>query len=186
MSSAAVTSGTLSAEEYWALPDDGRRTELVRGKVLTIPSPGFQHGELCLRIGFVIMQFLAAKPFGRIVSNDAGVITERDPDTVRGPALSFYSFDRLPSHQSPQGYPDVAPDLSLEVKSPSDRWNKLVSKAAELLDAGVTVVCIVDPESQKVQIHRADEAVRTLARDEFLEFADVLPGFSVRVGDLFR
>jgi Uma2 family endonuclease len=186
MSTIIAPPALLTAEQYWALPDDGRRTELVRGRVVTMPSPGFEHGELCINIGFLIKQFLLTNPVGRIIGNDSGIVTERGPDTVRGPDLTYYSFAKVPASQSPKGYPTVPPELAIEVKSPSDRWNNLTLKAGELLNAGVMVVCIVDPDRTQAQVHRADEPVQTLKGDALLEFADVLPGFSVPVRQLFE
>jgi Uma2 family endonuclease len=134
----------------------------------------------------VIQQFLVTNPVGRIIGNDSGVVTERGPDSVRGPDVSFYSYARIPRGESPRGYPSIAPELAIDVKSPSDRWNSLRLKAGELLNAGVTVVCIADPDRQKIEVHRADDPVVTLQIEDTLEVPDVLPGFSVPVRQLFE
>ena len=110
----------LTAEEFFLLPDpdDGSQQELVRGEVVTMPLPGGMHGVVCLKAARRIGNFVEDNDLGTATSNDTGFITERDPDTVRGPDVSFWSRDRLP--EIPDGYIAIPPDLVVEVVSPED------------------------------------------------------------------
>jgi Uma2 family endonuclease len=111
---------------------------------------------------------------GRVVSNDGGILTERAPDTVRGGDVAYSSYARVPQGPLPAGYLDVVPELVFEVRSPTDRWSRLITKAGEYLEAGVTVVCLLDPVSETAQVYRADELPRTLNAEDELDLPDVL------------
>lgn len=175
----------LTAEQYAALPDDGRLTELVRGKVVEMPSPTPSHGFVCLNVGSAVRDFVRARDLGRVVSNDSGVQTERGPDTVRGPDVAFYSYGRVPRGPLPEGY-WPAPELVFEVKSPSDRWAVITAKVGEYLTSGVVVVCAVDPKTRSVAVYFGDELPRRLTAEEELALPEVLPGFSVLVRQFFE
>src|SRR3954447_11093781 len=122
----------LTAEEFFHLPNppDGSKQELVRGEVVTMPPPGFRHGDVQLAIGSLLRQFVRSNRTGR-VTVESGVVTEDDPDTVRGPDVSFWSYERLPADQKPVGYPEVAADLCVEVRSPDQSLRGLRAKARE-------------------------------------------------------
>ena len=111
----------LTAEQYLALPDDGRLTELVRGRVVEMPSPKPAHGYYCGNVYWVLRGYVQPRNLGRVVSNDSGVQTERGPDTVRGPDVAFYSYAKVPKDQAPEDYPTVPPELVFEVRSPSNQ-----------------------------------------------------------------
>ena len=93
---------------------------------------------------------------GQVLSNDSGVITERDPDTVRGADISFYSYQRLSKGPIPAGYLPFPPNLVVELCSPDDRWRDLLVKVNEYLEVGVTAVVVLDPEPRTAHIFRAD------------------------------
>ena len=71
------------------------------------------------RRSFDHRQFCDEHNLGHVVSNDSGVVTERDPDTVRGADVAFYSYGRVPPGPFPRGYLAVAPELVFEVRSPT-------------------------------------------------------------------
>jgi len=179
----------LTAEEYFRLPQPDVPTELVRGEVVEMNQPGFQHGKVSNRIGRLLDEFAEANDCGEVASNDSGVITEREPDTVRGPDVAYYSFSRLPKNQEPEGYPEVPPDLVFEVLLPSNRWPQVLTKVAEYLQAGVTVAVVVDPKWNQLHIYRSEEAeepVAVLNESDTFELPELLPGFSITVGKLIR
>lgn len=88
----ATVERLLTAEEYAQLPGNGVPTELVRGKVVCLNIPSSRHGWLCMRVGKLLANYVDHRELGRVFCNDAGMITERDPDTVRGPDVSFFSY----------------------------------------------------------------------------------------------
>lgn len=177
----AIGEKLLSAEDYFALPGENRPTELVRGKVIEMNPPGFRHGAVCARIIHRLLQHLESCDLGVVTGNDAGVITERDPDSVRGPDVAFYSYGRVPRGSEPVGYPGVAPEVVFEVLSPEDRWAEVHRKTAEYLEAGVLVVCVVDPLRRRVHVYEPDHAGIVLAADEELTLPRVLPALRLPV-----
>src|SRR5439155_18111948 len=97
-------------------PADGSRQELVRGVIITMPPPGMPHGICCSKIDRRLGGFIETHQLGLICCNDTGFVTERDPDSVRGADISFWSKERLPEMVT--GYPEIPPDLAVEVVSP--------------------------------------------------------------------
>jgi Uma2 family endonuclease len=175
----------LTIEEYVRLPDDDRRTELVRGKVIERRFPYPFEGFICGNVGGAVGQYAEAHRLGR-VTIDTGVVTARDPDTVRGADVCFYSFKRLPGPLPEEGYTAVAPDLVVEVWSPSNRWPKVMAKVTEYLEVGVTVVCVMIPRDRTAVIYRDNPTPETVAADADLTLPDVLPGFRVPLRQFFE
>jgi Uma2 family endonuclease len=180
----ATPAKLLTAEEYLRLPDLGVPTELVRGEIVEMNRPGFRHGVVCGIIAGTVREFAKSRSLGRIATNDSGVVTERGPDTVRGPDVAYYSYQRVPKGQTPKGYPDQRPEITFEVLSPDDRWKDVHAKVAEYLAAGVDVVVVVDPDSETAHVSFPDQPGRILEANDRLEFPGILPGFSVSVAEL--
>ena len=91
--------GLLTAEEYRLLPDTGRLTELVQGKVVDMNMPAPRHGYFCSNIVGILRLHVREQGLGRVMCNASGVVTERGPDTVRGADVAFYSYARLPKER---------------------------------------------------------------------------------------
>src|SRR5262245_51751487 len=183
---ATVAARLLTAEEFHRTPPpaDGAKVELVRGEVVKVCRPGFAHGYTQVRVCGLLDQYGRPQRRGRAVVK-TGVITERDPDTVRGPDVSYWSVERLPWDQTPQGYPDSAPDLAVEVLSPNNRLARIREKMREYFNRNVRMVWVVDPEDRTVTVYRALEEGRVLHESATLTGEDVLPGFSCQVAELF-
>ena len=175
----------MTAEEYWLLPDQGQPTELVRGRIVTMNMPAPRHGEICANTVYIVRSHLDTNDVGRVVSNDSGVVTERDPDTVRGGDVGFYSYKRVSKGRLPPGYLTVSPDVVFEVRSPGDRWREILAKVAEYLAAGVLRVCVLDQQTETITVYSPDEPEVKLTRDQELVLPDILPGFGVRVDRFF-
>jgi len=177
----------ITAEEYAAMRDLGRPTELVRGEIVEMNQPIPLHGYIALNVGAILREFVRKNDLGRVFGHDSGVITERDPDTVRGPDVWYASYDKIPRGKLPKKYLDAIPDIAIEVLSPYDRWSKVLGKIAEFLEAGVPVVCVLDPDEETAELFYGDHARdRKLSADEDLTFPEILPGFSVKVAELFE
>lgn len=182
----ATATALLTAEEFARRPRpaDGSREELVRGEVITMPPPGFRHGKVAQVVGYRLMRFIEDQPIGTVTA-ETGVHTEDDPDSVRGPDVSFWSFGRLPKDHDPAVYAEVPADLCVEVRSPSNSAKGLRAKAAEYLRAGVRMVWVIDPEDRSVTVFRKPGRGLTVWDDEVLDGEDVLPGFACPVSKLF-
>ena len=179
------TSTLITAEEYLLHADSGRPTELVEGIIRAMNPPGFRHGQICNTIGRLLGNFVDEHECGRVVSNDSGVITRRDPDTVRGADVAYYSYETVPRDHTPEGYPPGPPDIVFEVLSPSDQRSGIDQKVDEYLQAGVAVVCVVDDRGKVVTIHRCEQDAQVLGEAEEMTLPGVLPGFVVAVSKLF-
>lgn len=176
----------ITAEEFARMPDppDGSKEELVRGVIVRLPIPGFRHGFCQSNVGFLLRAYARANRNGR-VTVESGLQTEFDPDTVRGPDVAFWSAERLPLDQVPQGYADVAADLVVEIQSPSSRRQTTQDKIREYLNRGVRMIWIVEPEARTVTVYRQAGEGRLLWDDATLSGEDVLPGFQCRVAEFF-
>jgi Uma2 family endonuclease len=177
----------LTAKEYLQFPANGLFTELVRGRVVHMNPPTPWHGFVCGKVDRIMGGFIENQDLGYPVINDSGILTEHAPDTIRGADFAFYSYHRVPKGTLlKQGYLAVTPDLALEVKSPTDRWKDIWTKVAEYLNAGVSVVCVLDPERMTATVYLPDEPERKFEADDTLTLPSVLPGFSVVVRRFFE
>jgi Uma2 family endonuclease len=181
----AITQKTLlTAEEFFLLrnPPDGSQQELVRGEIITMPPPGGLHGVACSKTDRKLGAFIDSGPGGTLVCNDTGFITERDPDSVRGPDISYWSKERL--QEVPVGYIEIAPDMLVEVQSPSNTWKQIRAKIKEYFAKGVRLVWMLAPEDRTLTIYRTADEGRVLHETATVTGEDVLPGFECRVSDL--
>jgi len=169
------------------LHDSEARVELFRGRVVRYPVPQGPHGYICGNAGFLVSQFVRDHKLGRVFSNDTFVrVRLNEPtDTVRGADVAFVSFAKMPAGDVPAG-PLPAPDLVIEVRSPSDRISQLSAKASEYLEAGVTVVIVIDPDTQSLAVYRENEFPIRMHNGDELTLPDVLPGFAVQVKKFFE
>jgi Uma2 family endonuclease len=82
-------------------------------------------------------------------------------------------------------YWPIAPDLAVEVVSPSDRAAEVLAKVAEYLEAGTRLVWVVYPQTQKIVVYRPSADVQMLSVSDTLEGGDVVPGFACPVAEVF-
>lgn len=189
MTATRIPPKRIDLEEFLRLESNGRPNELVRGRIIEMNPPFPYHGWVCGNVIQILGLHVKSNKLGRVMSNDSGVHTEREPDTLRGADVAFYSFERLPPGPfSRDQYLSVVPEFIVEVRSPSDRWSQVFEKVTEYLAAGVTAVCVLDPNpvSAGATIYRDNrEPVAFKAEDE-LTVPDVLPGFHVRVAEFWE
>jgi len=176
----------LSAEDLAALPDDGSKHELQAGLLVSEPAPGARHGYCAARVCVLLGTHVHAIGLGAVFGNDTGYLLARSPDTVRGPDVSFVARERLGTTALPIGPFPGAPDLAVEVLSPSNSPAAIRGKVADYLAAGTRLVWVVEPETRTVTIYRSLLAPRTLAERETLDGEEVVPGFRVAVTELFE
>ncbi len=185
MATAELAERLITANEFLMMPDDGVPRELVRGRLVKMNLTAPRHGYFCGLLVRFVGNFVEDKDLGRVMCNDAGVITERDPDTVRGPDVTYYSYERLPKGPLPAGYLDVVPEAAFEVRSPSDRWPDTNLRVAELLNAGVVVVCVLDPRTESITVFAIDGPPKVHYKGDRLTLPTVLPGFELPIARLF-
>ena len=175
----------LTADDLLALPDDGKRYELIRGELIEMPPASHNHGRVAERFGRRIGNFVEERDLGHGIAAETGVNIEREPDTTRAPDYGFISYERMAEPPPSRGYADVIPDLVVEVVSPGDRQPDIDAKAQMWLDAGVRLVLVAYPETQEVYAHHGDGSPVRYGPDDTLIGDPVLPGFACPVADIF-
>lgn len=174
----------FTVAEFERLPEeDAYRVELVRGVLVRAPRPAPLHGRVAVRLGRWLDEHAEAGGYGAVLA-DAGVLLSRDPDTVRGPDLAFYSTSRIPDNAYAVSYWGP-PDLAVEIMSPSNRASEMQQKVTDYLDAGVRRVWVLDPATRTATVYATGGEARILRHDEALEGDDLLPGFRLPLESLF-
>jgi Uma2 family endonuclease len=180
----AVTPQLMTAADLWQLPPSEHRRELVQGEVVETMPPGGQHGAIAVALAMLLRLWVRSVQ-GGYVGVEAGYILARSPDTVRGPDVSYVRAERIPSSGIPEGFWELAPDLAVEVVSPSETADEVREKVRDFLGAGTPLVWTIHPRTREVIVHTPDGLARTYAESDVLTFPDVLPGFSCAVAELF-
>jgi Uma2 family endonuclease len=175
----------LTAEEFVRQYGD-QNVELVKGVVKELPMPFPKHGKVCATMAYLMLDYALKHDHGHVMSNDSFVKTRSNPDTIRGADLSYYSYERLPKGEVPEGLLAVVPDLVVEVRSPSDTWAEIFTKVGEYLGAGVRAVVVLDAVSTSASVYRAEELQQIYHNGDELTVPDVLAGFAVAVRRLFE
>lgn len=179
-----TTTRAYTIDDLAQIEDDGFSYELIRGELIRMAPPGFEHGDVMVNAASILHEFVRRHQLGKVVGGDAGFVLHRGPDSVLGPDIAFISAERLPPPEQRVGWLEAAPDLVIEVRSPSDRPGDIARKVREYLDTGVRAVWILDPRRRTAAVHLAGVEPVTLRADETLDAGDVVPGFRVRVADL--
>lgn len=158
------------------------RWELIEGELREMAPSGFTHGMSTGRITIRIGAHVLDAGLGEVLGAETGFLVGRDPDTVLAPDMAFVRTDRLPINTAAQAYFDLAPDLVVEIISPSDRAGAVAEKVARWLAAGVLSVWVVYPAQRFVAVHTTGGV--THERD-ILTGGDVLPGLAIDLPSLF-
>ena len=174
----------LTAEEFWALPETEGKRELVRGEVVEWMPVGGIHGEVVSELLTLLRNWAKAEKHG-YVATEVGYLVRRNPDGVRAADVSFVRQTRIPETGIPEGFWSIPPDLAVEVVSPTETAQDIWDKVSDYLEAGTPLVWVVYPRSRHVVVHTPDGLARTLNGSSVLQDAEVLPGFSAVVDELF-
>ena len=174
----------MTAEELLAMPDDGYRYELVRGELIKMPPAGHMSSFREMRVGSRLAVYVDENRLGRVYGPSGGFTLAIGPDTVLAPDASFVRQERVDAVGDGDGFFPGAPDLVVEVISPSDRLTAVGRKVEEWLNAGVLVVVVVNPRNRTVQAHTPD-GVTELTETDTLDGGDVVPGWRMPVADIF-
>ncbi len=175
----------MTADELLRLPrGEGKRHELIRGVLVEKRPIGNSHGETVARVSHLVSGYSDERDFGDVRTGEPGYRLERDPDTVRAPDVAWIAPGRIPP--GTQGYPQFAPDLAVEVKSPSNSNPEMAAKAQMWLCYGSKIALVLDPETVSVRICRPGTEPVALGPDDILDLGDLLPGFSTPVWRLFQ
>jgi Uma2 family endonuclease len=173
------------AEDLERLTPPNKRSELVRGVMVVREPAGGRHGWIAAGLAGLLTVFVRPRSLGVVFGAETGFRIFSNPDTVRAPDVAFVRHGRV-SRPPPAGFPELAPDLAVEVLSPGDRPGEVLAKIGDWLSAGTALVWVVDPDRESVRVYRADGTVAIVGPDGALDGEDVLPGFTCLLRELFR
>lgn len=174
-----------TADELFAMPDDGLRYELVKGELRRMSPSGSEHAVIIGRLTVRLGGYVEANDLGLYFGAEAGFKIGSDPDTVRAPDLAFVSRGRIPESGVPKKFWSGAPDLAVEVLSPGDTYSEVEEKVEDWLGAGTRAVWVVNPKRRSVSVYRSMSDVTRLSEADELEGGDVVPGFHCKVSEIF-
>ena len=165
--------GTATESELLETPADGCKYELVRGHIVVSPG-GYEHGHVALAIASALHAHARRHRLGRAFDSSTGF---RFPGgDVLSPDAAFVAQARIPQPE-PEGFPDLVPDLVVEVLSPSERPRAVSGKIRTYLEAGVRLVWVVNPRARTVTVHAVDRPASTIGEEGVLDGVAVVPGF---------
>jgi Uma2 family endonuclease len=176
---------SYTAEDLMGISSQGKRFELVKGELIEMPPTGGRHGRVASRIDYRLRGYVEERALGEVFAAETGFRLVRNPDTVRAPDVAFVSKERLPSEEQLIGFPDLVPDLVVEVVSPSDSAAQVQAKVEDWLRSGVRLVWVAYPDTRSVAVYRALDEIAVVGPGDVLEGGPVLRGFSCPVSDIF-
>ena len=176
---------SFTAEELSRLPRGRCRYELVEGELFQMPPAGGRHGSVAMRIGILLGSHVMGNQLGEVFAAETGFILRHDPDTVRAPDACFIAGDRLPPGELAAGYFDIMPDLAVEVLSPNDRPREVQDKVDDWLLAGVRLVWVINPATRTAMVYQATAGPLEVPEEGSLDGAEVVPGFTCQIRELF-
>ena len=166
------TKTLMTAEELERMPDDDSvRTELDEGELITMPPAGGEHSNFGVEIGSLLNSFVKRHRLGKVYGADGGFRLK--PDTVRVPDVSFVRAKRI-SDVHRKGFMNGAPDLAIEIFSPSDSVRQLMRKTKQYFAAGCHTVWIVYPDQREVNVLEATGTDRLLTAEDTMKVAELL------------
>ncbi|HXU39883.1 MAG TPA: Uma2 family endonuclease [Blastocatellia bacterium] len=179
----STTIQSTSANDLLQMPDDGFRYELVRGELTKMSPAGNKHGRFAANITGSLVPHVKANKLGAVYAAETGFWLASEPDTVRAPDVAFVSQKQLDEVGDVDGFWPGAPDLVVEVISPSDAYTEVEEKVFEWLGAGTRIVVLVSPSKRAT--YRSLTDIRILTEDDTLDGGDVVPGWTMSVKEIF-
>ena len=181
-----ISKTLMTADEFYEFccRNDGRY-ELVDGKVVEMAPANEEHGAVALNIGTGFNLYSRLHGTGR-ATVETGHVLRRGPDTVRGPDVTFILTGKDEWESLTNRFSSGAPDIAVEVFSPSNTHAEMRRKIADYFAAGSQRVWVAYPSTRSVNVHRADGTAITYAGDDVITDEELLPGFSLPLSDVFR
>jgi Uma2 family endonuclease len=161
------------------LPD--RRMELVDGEIIVMTPSGYESDEVASSFSGELYNWVRPRKLGRVTGAGAGFTLPNE--NTRAPDVSFVRAERLKI--SPRSFADLAPDLMVEVKSPTDSLKKLQDKIQEFLALGTLVGILINPEVRSIEVYRVNQDAIILGDGDVLSLPDLLPGWEIAVSELW-
>lgn len=180
-----VEQNTITANALYQKPPEERRGELIKGEFFQMSPAGHTHGNIAGNIFGLMWAFVKQQQLGRAYAAETGFLLSQEPDTVRAPDAAFVSATRVAQQTSETGFFDGAPDLAVEVISPSETVESVEAKLIDYLEAGTQLVWLVYPRTQTIMVYRSLTDAQVLTVVDTLDGGKLLPGFSAPVKEIF-
>jgi len=174
----------ITAEELFQMSGHERR-ELVKGELRTMAPAGFDHGLIIVNLTLLLGSHVQAHKLGFVAGAETGYALTRNPDTVRGADVSFVTAARVEALGRPKAFWPGAPDLAVEVLSPTDRAEEVDEKVDDYLAAGTRLVWVVNPKRRTVTVYHPGADPVIVRVNETLDGEDVVPGFRCSLAEVF-
>jgi len=174
----------ITGEELFAMGDIGS-CELIDGRIVRMTPAGAEHGIIEFNLGGELRSFVRQNKLGWVTGGEVGIYTRRNPDRVRGADIAFISKEQTPFRPG-RGFLEIAPELVVEVISPSNTWLEIHEKIEEYFSIGVRWVWIVEPKNETVRIYHSPTEVQRLTIGDTLRGEGALAGFNLPVADIFE
>lgn len=181
---AVVAPRLMTADELAKLSDDGWLYELSQGRLIRLCPASPQSSGISGEVHLAIGNFAKRRKLGRSGVSEGGFRLASNPDTVRAPDIWFVRKERIPPEGLPKQFWALAPDLAVEILSPSDRFVEVMRKVSDYLRAGVRLVWVIDPDSRSAGVFAPGRSEMFVDEDGALDGEDVLPGFRMRLTDV--
>ena len=178
-----VATRTTVAELEATSGDD--RVELIDGVVVPMPPASDWPTSVTATITAMLWHHVHSRRLGRVYSAEAGFVLFPDRETVRVPDVAFVRAERMPQGEARWHFPRLAPDLVVEVLSPTDRASDVLAKVAMYQEAGVPLIWLVDPEAQTVTVLALGQEPVNLTGADTLDGGNVLPDLRIEVAEIF-
>jgi Uma2 family endonuclease len=177
----------MTADDLWALGKDDVRRELVDGRVVEMGPAGSAHGNVSAKVCGRLEEHVRRFGGGEVFTADTGFVLALpdDPERVRAPDVALVSSHRVPEEGLPSGFFLGAPDLVVEVLSPSDDAADVQQRVRDFLEAGARLVWLFAPQARTVTAFRADGSARLLREHETLDGEELLPGLQIPLAEIF-
>jgi Uma2 family endonuclease len=180
-----MTQQLMTADDLLRMPDDGFRYELIKGELKKMAPAGHWQGRVTINITTPLAQHVRAHNLGAVYAAETGFKLASDPDVVRALDVAFIRRERVEEVGNVEGYWPGAPDLAVEVVSPSDTYTEVQEKVFDWLEAGTRMVIVVMPRRQAVAVYRSLSEIVMLTENDALDGGDVVPGWTMPVRNLF-
>lgn len=174
----------MTIEEFETLPETEGIEELSCGFIVREPPPSDFHARLVTLVSHILMKYVDQHPGCGKVYSEGGFVLSESPATMRQPDIAFVRMDRVPPGYKTKAFRG-APDLAIEIQSPSNRAGDTLRKISEFLDAGTPTVWVIDPATETVVIHDQSGIPQILSSHDRLEGGEILPGLSIDLAALF-
>jgi Uma2 family endonuclease len=179
-----ATAKSVTVEELWELRHEPYRLALIDGELYQMPGAGGTHGEVTVEVCVRLKPFVAAHNLGRVFA-ETGFRLFPGRMTTLFPDVAFVRAARVPKLEERERFLNLFPDLAIEINSTTDYPKLLQEKISAYFEAGTSLVWVLYPRTRSIIVHKVGEDPVTLGPDAVLDAGSVLPGFSIRVADLF-